>query len=121
MQLQVIKESVYEVQMRRLEDEGVPVAVDRLIKNARDDSLPGPVQNMASKTILDHAAKAREGRQTGKEAGEMTLAELENMRREAERETMFWRKLADAKAGRIEEAEIVPDEPETVLPIGAFG
>lgn len=114
MQIQAVKESVYATQMRRLEEEGLPIAVDSVIRNAGDMTIPAPARNVASKIIIDAVHRNKEGQQSGKEPGEMTLAELEHMRREAERESMVWRRLADARGGRTEEAEIVPTEaPET--------
>ena len=118
MQIRAVKESVYEAQMRRLEDEGAPVAVARLIKNAGNDSLPAPAQNFAAKTIMELLAKARDGQASGKEMSEMTIPELQAMAREAERNAMLARRVADSREGRIEEAQTLPIEAPAP---GVFG
>ena len=107
-----IRDSVYAEQMRRLEDEGSVVAVDRLIKTAGDDTKPVGAQVNASKIILDHIHKAREGQAQGKELSEMTMAELQAIGREAEQNARMAHRLLEVMAGNVEDAQAVEIQPE---------
>lgn len=108
-----IKQSVYNEQMRRLEDEGLAVAVDRVIANARDNTKPGGVQNQAAKIIIDTVKDAQQALAANKDLGEMSAAELRALGQEIE----LARQIVLAASGDVDDAHTIEIQPDQ----GVFG
>lgn len=88
-----VQAEVHRLQMERLTNEAMPLAIDTLLACMRDAKAPWSNRNQAAKIVLDHTA-GRDGAGGTKEAHEMTAAELQA-------------KIAEYEARKVELAEPV--------------
>lgn len=112
-----VRESVYAEQMRRLEVEGMPAAVDRLLSTIRDDTKPVGAQVNASKIVLDANHKRQETDNRDKELNELTGPELAALAREAGATKQIIERMLEG----AEDAQAVEIEPEQPTDAGVFG
>jgi hypothetical protein len=71
-----VLEEVRRLQLERLTNEAMPLAIDTLIATMRAKDAPYAAKNQAAKITLEYTA-GKEGSGAGKEAHEMTAGELD--------------------------------------------